>query len=59
MSHRLISSEQLHLNFNRELNLIKHIALTNYYKVNMVNQILNRYLFEQVIIEIYPHFKDL
>lgn len=43
MVHRLLSVPLTQLNYNKELNIIKHIALANGYKSEMINRLITKH----------------
>lgn len=58
MVHRLISVEQTEENFNKELNIIRQIATNNGYKTLIVDQILQKKLYNKAINEVFPRISS-
>jgi len=58
MIHRLVTVPLNGFNFQKELNIIKQIAINNFYNVKIINKILNHKLYRKAINLVYPFVKE-
>ena len=58
MIHRLISLPLNQENFQKELNIIKQIAVNNGYNPDIINQILRNKTYKKTINMVYPNIKE-
>ena len=56
--HRLVNVPLSEVNFNKELNIIKQIAVNNGYNVDLIDSILSKKLHLKAIQEVYPTVKN-
>lgn len=58
MIHRLITVPMINTNFQKELNIIKQIAINNGYTTQLINKILNKKLYKKALNMIFPFTRD-